>query len=212
MKSDKIKISAIIVVAIILIGIGIWFYEPPKKANQNEPQENTMKPYTVETELEVGSISTITGTVKKDEPYTKKITIKQANLRKVIFDLKWTDDKTFLGTFGLDSLTLNVTTPSGRTYGENSKSVKKTKEGNILISISVNDKPSDDLIYAEDINDALDQLKDEPYYLDEWANKAFTVEVKVTVGEILGKFRPRDQGNDFELDIKYEYYTVSLVE
>jgi len=66
--------------------------------------------------------------------------------------------------------------------------------------------PSTDPVEALSYEDAQQQLKQSPYYSEKWMNKDFKVKVSVTVGEFLGKLRPRDKGNDFTLEITYEYY------
>jgi hypothetical protein len=209
MKLYKTKIFTFIVVVILLIGIGVSFYEPPKKADKNK---NVTKSYFVEWEIRESSLSTITDFASKNTCYEREIVLKQANLKRVIFDIKWEDDKTIFGLFGLDCLTLTIISPEGTTYEKDAKSALKTKDGNIVVEIPVNDIPSNVPINSEDIYDAKLQLNKEPYYNDKWVNKAFTVKVRVTVGEIFGKIRPGDKGNNFDLKIKYEYYSASVEE
>ena len=213
MKMGKIIISIIVVfVAISLIGASVSVYGNSKKVVKNKTKRGEMKTFIVDWTLKNGALSNITDFVGKDVIYEKKIVLKQANLKKIVFDLEWEDDKALLGRFGLDSLTLTITSPDGTVYEETVKSARKTKEGNILIGVPVNAIPSNDPIIAENLREAEEQLDDEPYHLDNRANKEFNVEVKVDVGEILGKIRPRDRGNNFELNVLYEYYTASLSE
>jgi len=213
MKMGRIVISIIVVfVAIILIGASVSVYGNPKKVVENKTNRGELKTFIVDWTLKNGALSNITDFVGKDAVYEKKIVLRQENLKKIVFDLEWEDDKALFGTFGLDSLTLTITSHDGIIYEEVATSARKTKEGSVAIEVLVNEIPSNDPIIAENLREAEEQLDDEPYHLDNRANKEFNVEVKVDVGEILGKIRPRDKGNSFELNVLYEYYTASLSE
>jgi len=82
-------------------------------------------------------------------------------------------------------------------------------------SFSVNDRPSDDYIEAEDANEAEDIVKE--WFINE--NEAsFDVTVNVQTGEKLG-IRPlkllryfQDKGNNFNLKIMYTYYVLEIEE
>ena len=77
-------------------------------------------------------------------------------------------------------------------------------EGNVQITIDLNKNiPSEDVVTAESQSDADYQLD---HYNDKWRNQDFNVKITVNVGEFLGRFRPRDKGNSFTLDVNYEYY------
>jgi len=212
MKRGYKFIILIAIIVIIVLMFGTLFFESPKKADTVLTGNNTTEFYFVKWELKEGSLSSISDSTDKKTSFEDAVLMNQGNLKKVIFNLKWVDDKAIFGVFGLDTLTLTVTTPDGYKYQETMKSAKNTKEGNIILEISVEETPSIEPIKSESLFESQEQLKNKPYYLDKWVDEEFTIDVCVTVGEIFGKIRPRDKGNDFDLEITYEYYYASLVE
>lgn len=210
-KNDKIIIIAAIAV-IIVAAIGIAIYNPTEEKTGSNTNKNMMQ-YSVNWDIESSSIPMISDYAGKNSPYEGTIRIDHGNLKRIMFNISWTDDKaTIFNRFGLDTITLEVTTPDGDTYEGSMKSASKTKMGNFEFDIQVDGIPSTEPIMGEDINDAQDQLNYDPYYKDKWENKDFTIKVYDQIGEkrILKKLG--DKGNSFDLDIMYEYYQPTLVE
>ena len=208
--NDKI-IIIIAVVIIIIAGIGIAAYNPPEE-EINDKLDYGMISYMVDWDVRTNSLiySDFAG---KKSPYEENITINHGNLKEIMFNLSWTDDKaTIRGRFGLDTLTLEVTTPDGTLYQESDKSASRTREGNVLISIPVNGMPSTDTIKANDSYEAEEKLKEEPYSNLKWVNEEFNIKVSVKIGEIRILKKMRDSGNDFDLEMTYDYYSPSLTE
>jgi hypothetical protein len=210
-RNDKI-ILVVAIAVIVVAAIGIAAYNPI----DDEPTGTTdqdMNMYMVTWEEKTTDLATESGYAGKKAPYENTISFNQGNLKSISFNLSWYDDKAFLGRLGRDTLTLEITTPDGDMYTESAQSAVSSRLGNVMLSInSINTKPSTDTIEAEDISEAEQMLNEEPYYNDKWENEDFTICVYCSVGEILGRFRPRDKGNSFELEISYEYYDAILQE
>lgn len=208
--NDKI-IIIIAIIIIIIAGIGIAAYNPPEEEIKDKLDAD-MNTYMVDWDARTNSLlySDFAG---KKSPYEENITINHGNLKEIMFNLSWTDDKaTILSRFGLDTLTLEVETPDGTLYQESDKSASKTREGNVLISIPVNGMPSTDTIQANDSYEAEEKLKEEPYSNLKWVNEEFNIKVSVKIGEIRILKKMRDSGNDFDLEITYDYYSATLTE
>jgi hypothetical protein len=210
-KNDKIIIAIGIVIIIVAAAL-IAVYAPPKDEEAEEILEEGLKTYELDWNIRSGSLSTMSEYAGKRAAYEGTFKINKGNLKSIVCNLSWVDDKTFLGRLGRDTLTLEITTPDEKTFTESAQTAAVTKEGNIEITISVGNTPSSVPIEAEDLSDAQDMLNEEPYYKDKWVNEDFDVMVSVKVGEILGNLRPRDRGNSFELKITYEYYDADLIE
>lgn len=210
-KNDKL-IVIIAVAVIIIAAIGIAAYtSPDTKINGLLGTGENM--YTVTWEEKTNSLSPISDFAGKNAPYENTISINHGNLKEITFNLSWVDNKaTLLGRFGLDKLTLEVTTPDGTIYKESGKSASKTKEGNVAISVLNYDMPSTDSIEAEDYDEAEEKLNEDPYFNDKWVNEDFTIKVSVQIGEIRILKKLADKGNNFDLEITYEYYYGSLME
>ena len=211
-KSDKI-IAIVGVVILIIAAIGIAVYtssEGDKKEISPEPEE---KIYYVEVDYKSGSLSSISDFTGKNSPYEGTISINKGNLDIITFNLSWVDDKaTFLGSKGLDTLTLEVTDPSGGIHKGSDKSATKTKDGTVVITIDTLNVPCIDSIEAKDFSDAQGQLEQPPYYKDKWKNEEFKIKVSVDIGEIRILKRLFERGNDFDLEITYDYYYYELEE
>jgi len=208
-KNDKL-IIIIAVVIIIISGIGIATYNPlEEEANEKIVKGNT---YSVDWDERTNSIF-YSEFVEKNTPYEGTVSINRGNLKEIIFNLSWVDNKaTILNRFGLDTLTLEITTPDGTLYEESAKSARISKEGNIEIAIPVNGMPSTDSIMANDSFEAEEKLNEEPYYNDKWVNEIFDIKISVKIGEIRILKRLKDSGNDFELEVSYDYYSATLTE
>ncbi len=209
-KNDKL-IIIIAVVIIIISGIGIAAYNPPDEED-NDKMPVIGNTYTVDWNEKTNSIF-FTEFVEKNTPYEGTVSINRGNLKEIIFNLSWVDNKaTILNRFGLDTLSIEITTPSGTVYEDSDRSAKGSKEGNIEIAIPVNGMPSTDSIMANDSSEAEEKLNQEPYYNDKWVNEIFDIKISVKIGEIRILKKLRDSGNDFELEVSYDYYSATLTE
>jgi hypothetical protein len=209
-KNDKL-IIIIAVVIIIISGIGIAAYNPPEEVIDEKivVRGNT---YTVDWNEKTNSIY-YSEFVEKNTPYEGTVSINRGNLKEIIFNLSWVDNRaTILNRFGLDTLTIEITTPDGTIYEESDRSASGSKEGNIEIAIPVNGMPSTDSITANNSMDAEEKLNQEPHYNDKWVNEIFDIKISVQIGEIRILKKMRDSGNDFELEVSYDYYSPTLTE
>ena len=147
--------------------------------------------------------------VEKNEPFTRQIKIPQSNLKSVTFKLTWKDDITTpLLHFGKDTLTFSIEAPDDK------KLFKKESIGNgtiLYIKDNINDKPEVTEIESENLSTAQVKLIQE-YYNTNWENKTIQLNVNLKVGEISILRRLMEQGNNFKLEISYEYYNPELSE
>jgi len=212
-KNDKlIIIIGVVVLAIVVIAIAMY-QEPLNEDGVGSIFSNpTDDFYEINWEVHEATLDTISDYASKSEVYETMVSIPKGNVKSVTFNLSWIDDKTFLlGRMGLDELILEITDPDGNVLTESAKSARKTKDGNIEITIdNIVSHPSDK-VEAKSQSDAEEMVNQEPYYDDTWEDKEFTIQVGVNVGEILGGIRPRDKGNNFDLEITYEYYYPSSI-
>lgn len=211
-RNDKI-IIIVAVIVLILAGIGIAAYTP-EDVGDRLPERDVLT-YIVDWDIRTGSLQSMSEFAGKKSPYEGTVQIDQRNLKTVTFNLSWMDDKTtLLGRAGLDTLTLEITTPDGETRDESRKSASKSKNGNIMMEFQVsNGIPSNEPIEAEDIYEAEDELQNnESYYHETWSNEAFTINVYVKVGEMRPLKKLLEKGNSFNLEITYEYYYPMLIE
>jgi hypothetical protein len=211
-KNDKIIIVAAVIV-ILLASIGIAMYTSPEP----EPISTTTTggtTYAVEWKTHNGSLTPISEFAGKRSPYETTVTIPEANLKTITFNMTWVDDhSTFLKRFGLDTLTIEVTTADGEiAETESNVSVAKTREGNILFTVTVDNSRPPDSLTANDLQAAQAKLKETPFNDESWTTKEITIKVSVNIGEkrILAKLF--DKGNSFDLDISYSYTEAVLKE
>jgi hypothetical protein len=208
-KNDKLII--IIAVAVIVIAaIGIAAYEPLEENDKRSPK-STMSIFTVNWEEKTGYLSTISENAHKKSPYEGNVSINQDNIKSINFNISWKDDKTFLGILGRDTLKIEITTPDGDVYEESLQSAGNKLNNIEIIIDGINAMPITDTIEAKNLDEAEQELK-QNHTKDKWENEEFGIKVTVTVGEILGKLRPRDKGNSFDLEIMYKYYDGSLTQ
>lgn len=207
-KNDQIVIVAAIVV-IIVAGIGIFLYTSPSTPDVTVKSESgDTRTYEVSWMTQTGSIQDVSEYAGKKAPFEGTLSIPHGNLKSITFNMSWVDDKSFLGIFGLDTLYMEVTAPDGSVVIGAAKSMRRTKAGDVTVTFeNINNKPSTEPISAVTIQDAQQLLTKAPYYSDKWVNQNFKITVSVTVGEFLGKIRPRDKGNDFTIKIDYDYYS-----
>lgn len=212
-KNDKIVIIVAVVV-LIFAGVGVAMYQSPNPTIDTSSIITSEKSYDVIWTLKNGSLNTISGFAGKKSPYQGTVMISDVNIKSITFNLSWTDDRmTFMKRMGLDSMTLEVTMPDGIYYfSETSKSAQVTGEGNISYTIIKDIIPPDTPIEAVDEEDAQVQLQDQSYFDESWTDKDISINVSVQIGELRILKKLRDQGNDFELKITYQYYDGVLKE
>jgi len=211
-REYKLGIFVVIVFIIVLIS-GILFYESPKSIDNIRTPRNTTKSFIVDWNVRENLLFEDSDSVRKNSNYEKTISLRTPNLKEITFRLSWEDNKAPLGgRVGLDTLTLEITTPDGKNLMESAKSTKKSKLGNIEITIPIkNNRPSTISLESEHINEVRKQLL-EKYYDYKWVNEDFLIKISVKIGEIRPLKRLLDRGNDFDLEILYSYYDPSITE
>ena len=211
-KNDKVVVIVAVII-IVIAGVGVAMYQSP--STPKDLYDLTVeKNYDVIWTEQNGSLDTISDFAGKKSPYQGTVMISEANVKSITFFLSWTDDHmTFFKRMGLDSLTLEVTMPDGIYYfSETNKSTPKTGAGTISYTIVNGIIPPETPIIVDNEQDAQAKLKTAPYYDDSWTDKDIKINVSVDIGEIRILKKMRDKGNDFELEITYQYYDGSLNE
>jgi hypothetical protein len=210
-KNDKIIIFVAVVI-LVIAGVGLAMYQSPKTSNIPPSTITGEKNYDVTWTIRNGTLDTISEFVKKKSQFEGTVMIPEGNVKSITFNLSWTDDHmTFLKRMGLDSLTLEVTTPDGVTFIETNKSAPITGDGTITYSVATGIIPPVSL-KATDGKTAQAKLREKPYNDDTWTNKDININVSVQIGELRILKKIRDKGNDFELKITYQYYDGALKE
>jgi PKD repeat protein len=203
-----------IVSVFLLLGTGIGFYLHTSQRNNPSTDEALDITHAYEVTWKTTSVETshMKGFAGKDSDYINTISFDQPNLKELRFTLNWTDDKaTVLNRCGLDTLTLQITSPDGSTVQDSAKSAPRTKQGyvDIIVPLKTEDfKPL--TLYSRDLSEASSQARNA--YDDTWVNKHFTVRISVKVGEIRLLKRLQDQGNDFDLTITPLFSTAVITE
>jgi len=207
--NDKlIIIGGIIVLVVAVIGIALYV-QPTPETPTPPPSNQGTDTYDVTWSERSGALQEISEFAGKKTPYEGNVKILVGNIKSITFNLSWIDDKAFLKRFGLDTLTIEITTPDGKTFTESAKSVPKTKAGNIAFTVDVNtNMPSNDPITATSQADAEQQIQD--MLNNKWMNKEITVKISVKIGEIRILKKLLDKGNDFTLKVDYKYYKGSI--
>jgi len=211
-KNDKI-ILIVAIIVFIVAAIGIALYSSPKTSQQTPviPESGT-NTYEVTWTEKTASLSEISESAQKNSPFETTITIPKGNLKSITFNLTWVDNKALLRMFGLDTLTLEVTTPDDKTTTESATSARRTKAGQIEITFdSITSKPTDDPVEASSPQDAENQLEESSSYDEKWTNEEFKITVSVSPGERF-LWRLRDKGNSFTLNVEYTYYDAEISE
>jgi hypothetical protein len=211
-KNDKI-ILIVAIVILIIAGVGVAMYQSPSPQVNNPSESVKGKSYEVTWMTRNGSPITINDFANKKAKYEGAIQISETNIKSVTFNLSWVDDRmTLLKRMGLDTLTLEVSDPNGMTYTAMNTSVRITGEGTISLTVYSEFMPPQTPIDAKTEEDAQSMLMEEPYFDDSWTNKDFSVNVSVQIGEIRILKKIRDKGNDFELQVTYQYYDAIINE
>lgn len=144
--------------------------------------------------------------VDKTQSFTESISIPVDNLKDIKFKLEWKDDVTTpIFKFGKDQLYFSIFSPDGVEL------YSKTSFGEGILRYSINDinmKPLIDEASAENMSEANKIIAQ--HNGTKWKNEPIQVVVKIRIGEIglLRKFF--DKGNNFRLEISYEYYKLEL--
>jgi len=211
-KNDKI-IVIVAVVILVIAGVGVAMYQSPKTKDNLPSTLTSEKTFDVIWTQRNGTMNTISEFAGKKSQYQTTIQIPVGNLKSITFNLSWTDDRmTFMKRMGLDSLTLEVTTPDGRTFTETNTSAPITGEGTITKTVSTGIIPPVSSIKADDEKNAQIRLKEKPYSDDSWTDKDISINVSVQIGELRILKKLRDKGNNFDLKITYQYYDGALKE
>jgi len=210
-KNDKIIIIAAVVI-LVIAGIGIAMYQSPKAPTEFSSLVTTENSYNVTWTLYNGSLATISDFAGKSAPYEDAVSIPESNVNSITFNLTWTDDRmTVLKRMGLDSLTLEVVMPDEvNSFADTTKSAPKTGFGSISHTIVRNIIPPEGTIKAKSEQEAQAKLTTSPYYDDSWTGKDIKINVSCHIGELRFLKKLRDKGNDFQLEITYQYYQGSL--
>lgn len=204
-KNDKIIIIVAIVI-LVIAGAGVAMYQSPQPRDDFLPSNIDQDSYNVTWIVRNGSADTISEYAYKNAPHQGKMQINEGNIKSITFNMTWTDDRmTLLKRMGLDTLTLEVTTPDGMTYTQSNTSARITGAGTITLTVA-GIIPPDQPIEAEDQDDAQTKLMISPYYDNSWTDKDIFINVSVKIGEIRLLKKIRDKGNGFDLEITYQYY------
>ena len=210
-KNDKI-ILLVAVVILIIAGVGVAMYQSPKAPKDYSSLLTTEKDYNVTWTLLNGSLTTLSDFANKKAPFDGTVTIPDANVYSVTFNMSWTDDHmTIFKRKGLDTLMLDVAMPDGvYSFSEINTSAPKTGHATISHTIVKEYAPPQIPIKADTEQDAQAKLQSSPYYDDSWTGKDIKINVSCKIGEIRLLPRLRDKGNDFELKVTYQYYRGML--
>ena len=210
-KNDKIVIIVAVVI-LVFAGVGVAMYQSPQPVSNFSSIITSEKNYEVIWTLHNGTLNTISEFAGKKSPYQGTVMISDENVKSITFNLSWTDDRmTFMKRMGLDSLTLEITTPDGVTFMETKKSAPITGDGTITYTVATGIIPPVSL-KATDEKTAQAKLKEKPYNDASWTDKDISINVSVQIGELRIIKKLRDKGNDFELKITYQYYDGALKE
>jgi hypothetical protein len=209
-RNDKIIILVAIVI-IVIAGAGIAMYNQPSTITPPPSAPTTSNSFNISWTARNVSLDTITGFAGKKTPYTGGIEIDQGNIISITFNLSWVDDhSTFLKRFGLDRLTLMITTADGDVIQVSNTSAPKTRAGTETIILESHIIPPVGPIKADDASSAQAQLSKPPYFNDEWMNRNFSITVSDKIGEKRIIPRLLDKGNSFTLEISYQYYQGTI--
>jgi len=205
-RNDKIIVIVAIIV-IVVAAIGVAMYNPPKTITLPPSTTGSSQSYNVSWIIRNGTFDKISEFAGKKALYTTGVIIPQANVISITFNMSWVDDHTtFFGRFGLDTLTLEVTTPDSDIIPVSNTSAPITKKGAVTILLVSHIIPPVGPIKADDYGAAQAQLNKKPYYDDSWMNRNLSVKVSVKIGEKRPIPRLLDKGNPFTLEVTYQYY------
>lgn len=213
-KTDKI-IAGVAVLVLIVAAIGIIFYTTYEGDDEPIDEKPSINKYDVTWEFN-NKTTTFEGYAGKKSTYEEAISLSAPSgsvLTGINVKVNWQDDKTYKQFIifgkvkGLDTLTAEIL------CGGSTGTIESIGEGtdDDKVSFSVNSRPSSEVIEAESVSEVIDIL-DQDYS----SKSDATLDAKVTVSPGESFFRLLkyllDKGNDFELEVEYEYYTYSIEE
>ena len=209
-KTDKI-IAIVGVIILIVAAVGIILYTSYGNEEEDDTDEPVLKTFDV-TWTKYSKSTTIEGYAASKGSYTDPFDVNAPSdsvLTNVDVKLIWEDDvvkKGLLKTKCQDTLTAKISLQGGA-----EQDYVGIGSGNETMGFTVNSIPVDDFVDAEDYTEV------EGIVEDEYGNKdkaSFETEVNVKLGEgffnILKKMK--DKGNDFTLEITYDYYSYDIEE
>ena len=205
-KNDKL-IIIIAIVVIIIAAIGLAAYNPPDDNITNDNDE--MNLYDVSWETQTKTVTLDGGELYagKNSKYSEEFTIGDENILKVTIEISWEDDSTYgiLTTKGKDTLTADIM------FNGATETWKSVRNGSKEFTYKINNMPANTTIEAESETIAITKLNEE-YSIEN--SLTFNIDVKVQPGEKIFRLLKflKDKGNDFMLDITYEYYYPTLSE
>lgn len=207
-RNDKI-IILVGVVILLAAGAALAVFQVPSPQMPINQQTNTGS-VAVTWTVKNASLPSLSDYAPKGVPYSMELQINQTNLRTVMFNLRWVDDRTsLLRLRGLDTLSLLITGPDGSQYAAQAKSARFSRSGNFTIEVPVGAvPPSIRTIEASSVQEAR-RILAQRFSNDTWAGKDINITVTVDIGERF-PMRFRDRGNDFTIDISYSYYDPKL--
>lgn len=212
-RNDKIILIAGVSI-LIIAGIGIAVYTSPDtddiEAGDTQPDYMSYSYNWIRENGEDNVGDSVY--VDKSSTYSDSISIESSRgsvLTNVEIHIVWEDDYThgILRRRGEDTLTVTITGEDGT-----SESLSSVGGENMTFNFgNINDIPSSDSILAEDQNEAIQIIEG---MIDDQNMASFSIEADIETGERL--FRPlkfiRDKGNDFQIKVKYTYYSYELEE
>ena len=144
---------------------------------------------------------------EKKQSFQKNISINRQNLKQINFKISWEDDFTSkIFNFGKDELTFTIKIEDDIIFSK-----KSVGSGVLSYNIAdINEKPEISEIKADNYSSAKDIISN--YFGLNLFNEKFIIKVEVKIKELRLLTRLRDKGNDFSLDITYEYYDLQLSE
>jgi hypothetical protein len=208
-RNDKI-IIIIGVIILLAAGAGVALYSPSQVNTPSPPTQHKSNNYPVQWVLENETLPEISEYAPKGAPFYINKTLGHANIKTVSFHLSWIDDHAFLRRFGLDTLTLAVTTPDGSSLTAVSmKSQRRIKAGDFTIYDNLTTPlPPIKTINGSSPQAALQNVEAQ-FKTNPWLTKGINMSVTVTIGEHF-PFRFLDKGNPFTLQINYTYYAPKI--
>ncbi|UCH72313.1 MAG: hypothetical protein JSW62_01840, partial [Thermoplasmatales archaeon] len=206
-----------ILILILIIMAIVAYYISFDEEDEETPIEPEMKMFEVVWTNKTMEMPEIIGSAETEynEPFTVTAPY-GCVLTSVDVEIDWEDDNTIrprLGNIfprlegGKDTLTANIILEGGET-----RTHESTGSGNEKFTFDINDEPMDDIIEAEDYDQANEIISE--MYSDE-TDANFDVDVSVENGEMrIIRFIRRwlDKGDDFTLKITYEYYEYDIIE
>lgn len=208
-RNDKI-IILVGVVILLAAGAGVALYSPTVSHTPTpQPQQPPSGTFPVSWIVKNATLPSISDTAAKNVPFSVNRSLGQGFIKAISFRLSWVDNHAFLRRFGLDTLTLDVTTPDGKSFTASMKSQPRTKAGDFTVYDNVSSTaPPITSINGTDLSTARSNLERISKSMP-WASKDINMTVTVTIGEHF-PFRFLDKGNAFTLDVNYTYYAPNF--